>query len=365
MIKVLFVASGLEYSGPATQLLLLATALPRTRFDVRVCSLGTGGPRAKVLETAGITLQQLGWRRRLDVRPVWNFRRSVLNHSPDIVHAWDVQTLWMLRLAGAGKFRLVATTATRGSNRATIQAWMTGQLLRVADAVVAQGHNEIAGYRRCGLAAEKISFIPRAVDAALVQEPAAATLRRSLQLGDNDRLIVCVGPLLAEKGYYDAIWAFDILNYLYDNLHLVLIGCGPYRERLEAFVRAIQCAARVHLVGPQPEVLPLLAQADVVWVPGRRRGGVNAALEAMAAGRPLVAARVPAVAELVNDGATGFLVSPGDKGALARQTRLLLDDGQLAQKLAEAGRRYVIEEFNVSNMVQRHAHLYERLVGEA
>ena len=85
----------------------------------------------------------------------------------------------------------------------------------------------------------------------------------------------------------------------------------------------------------------------------------------MAAGRPLVAARLPAVAELVNDGATGFLVAPGDKEALARQTRLLFDDGQLAQKLAEAGRRHVIEEFNVSNMVQRRARLYERLAGEA
>jgi glycosyltransferase involved in cell wall biosynthesis len=345
-------------------MLLLATSLPRcTRFDVRVCALGTGGPRAKVLEKDGITLQELGWRRRLDVRPLWSFRKSVLDYSPDIVHAWDVQALWMLRLACAGKFRLIASSAGRGSAPRGILAWLTGQLLRNADAVVAQGHNEIAAYRRGGLAPEKINFIPRAVDAASMQEPGQATLRRSLRLSEKERLIVCVGPLLAEKGYYDAIWAFDILNYLYDNLHLALIGSGPYRGRLEAFVHAIQCAARVHLIGPQPEVLPLMAQADVVWVPGRTRSGANAALEAMAAGRPLVAARLPAVAELVNDGATGFLVPPGDKGALARQTRLVLDDGRLAQKLGEAGRRHVIEEFNVSTMVQRHAQLYERLVG--
>jgi glycosyltransferase involved in cell wall biosynthesis len=170
--------------------------------------------------------------------------------------------------------------------------------------------------------------------------------------------VVGVGPLEPGKGFRDAVWALDILRGLYDDLHLVLLGRGPDEARLREFARVIHAAARVHFAGPQPEVSNWLAAAELVWVPDRVEASLNAALEAMAAARPVVASRLPELAEAVDDGETGLLVPPGDKAALARQTRRLLDDPALRQRLGEAGRRRAAERFSAAGMVRRYAQLY-------
>jgi glycosyltransferase involved in cell wall biosynthesis len=154
----------------------------------------------------------------------------------------------------------------------------------------------------------------------------------------------------------------DILKNLADDLHLVLVGDGPDRTRLEQFARAIGVAGQVHFLGNQPDVAALLALAEVVWVPGRVDGSVNVALEAMAAGRPVVASDLPGLAEVVCDGETGFLVPPGDKVALARQTWGLLEDAGRRRRLGDAGRARVRQHFAAEDMVRRWAALYNSRV---
>src|SRR5262249_32954999 len=149
-------------------------------------------------------------------------------------------------------------------------------------------------------------------------------------------IIVCTGPLERQRGIRDAIWALDILKYLYDDLHLVVIGEGPEQDSLERFAGDIQALDRVHLIGTVSTVGPILERAQVAWVPGSR-GGCNAALEAMAAGLPVVASRTGNLPELIIDTETGFLVEHEDRPALARHTRQLLDDAELRRRLGKAG----------------------------
>jgi glycosyltransferase involved in cell wall biosynthesis len=160
------------------------------------------------------------------------------------------------------------------------------------------------------------------------------------------------------KGFRDAVWALDILHYLYSDLHLVLVGNGSDRVRVAHFAQSVGTAERVHFLGRVDSVGPLLRRAAVVWVPSRNQGGICAALEAMAAGRPVVATRTGGLDEIVINGLTGFLVKPGDKAGLARQTRLLLDDPALAARLGEAGRQRVLENFTAARMVQQCERLY-------
>jgi len=149
---------------------------------------------------------------------------------------------------------------------------------------------------------------------------------------------------------------------LYPDLHLLLAGAGPERPRLEQFVASIHLRSRVHFTGIAPDLAELLARAEVVWVPSRADAGLNTALEAMAAGRPVVASRLPGLAEVVADGETGMLVAPGDKVALARQTRLLLDDAARRRRLGEAGRQRARSHFAVEALVRRYSDLYQELV---
>jgi glycosyltransferase involved in cell wall biosynthesis len=119
----------------------------------------------------------------------------------------------------------------------------------------------------------------------------------------------------------------------------------------------------VHFLGRVPRVEPYLARAAVVWVPSRTPGGVCVALEAMAAGRPVVATRLPELEEIIRDGESGYLVPPGDKASLARQTRFLLDDPESGRRLGAAAKKRVAAHFSAAHMVEQLAGIYEQIAG--
>jgi len=359
--KILVVIPNLEYSGAARQLCLLATGLAGTTCEIRVCTLGAAGPVAETLRTAGITVDELGWRRWIELKPFWRFRQLMKRFAPDIVHVWRMSSLRVVRILGAGRSRMLASAAWPMRKRPGLPGALDRKAFQRAEYVVATSSAEVERCMRLGLPAEKVVLIPPGVRSAAMQKGAEKTLRQVLHLNDAIRLILCVGPLEHDKGYLEAIWAFDILSYLYDNLHLVVVGGGPYRERMERFVHDIQCAGRVHFIGPQPEAARLLSEADIVWVPSRASGGVNVALEAMAAGRPVVASAPAGLTEIIRDGETGFLVPLGDKAALARQTRLLIEDQERAQRMGASGRQHVLSQFSVASLIEQYAKLYERL----
>src|SRR5207244_4282186 len=118
----------------------------------------------------------------------------------------------------------------------------------------------------------------------------------------------------------------------------------------------------VHFLGYQADLAAFYHRATVVWIPSHTAGGVNVVLEAMATGRPVVASRLPALAEIIADGTTGSLIDPDNNIApsiaLARQTRLLLNDPQRSNQLGEAGRQEVENRFAVGQLVEHFTRLY-------
>jgi glycosyltransferase involved in cell wall biosynthesis len=92
------------------------------------------------------------------------------------------------------------------------------------------------------------------------------------------------------------------------------------------------------------------------------QGGVEEALEAMAAGKPVVGWHTPELAEIVDDGVTGFLVPVGDRTALAARTRKLLDEPDVASHMGEAGRARIAGRFSVGRMIEQHVRLYSELM---
>jgi glycosyltransferase involved in cell wall biosynthesis len=356
--KVLFLIPHLEHSGAAKQLFLLAAGLPRAEFDVRVASLWNGGAVAKLLRRAGVPVEELGWSRLFDLKPFWRLRELVKVFRPDVTHTWQHPSLRAVTLAvGAGKGRLVASAVLGPARLGIPHQWLDPWCLAQADCLVAGHAGEVERARQLSRSKSQVILIPPGVSSA-PPTLAGSALRLLLGLPDEARLILCVGPLEPNKGFQDALWAFDILKFLYDDLHLVLIGEGSERGHLEQFAAHAQLADRAHFVGARADVPSLLAQGDVVWVPDRREGGSNTTLEAMAAGRPVVVSRRQGLSDIVIDGATGFVVAAGDKIALARQTRRLLDDLQLRRKMGEAGRTRSLNFFSAARMVEGFIQLY-------
>jgi glycosyltransferase involved in cell wall biosynthesis len=270
-----------------------------------------------------------------------------------VVHAWGPAALRAVAAFRGPARLLVSAALPPGGTPGAADRW----LLRRADGVLASGLAQAERYRRLGVAAQRLHVLRPGVSAPEPEPPAAA-----LGLPPQARVVLGVGPLAPHKGFRDAIWAFDILRFLYDDLRLVLLGEGPGRAALEHFARVAGVSPDVHFLGAVPSVGPWLERAEVVWVPSLRPSGVGATLEAMAAGRPTVASDLPELREVVAEGETGLLFKPADKAALARQTRTILDDAALRRRLGAAGREHTRKHFAAASAFRQAARLYEAAV---
>ncbi len=246
--------------------------------------------------------------------------------------SWGAAALQAFRLTWpARKIRLIVSDIL-----ATTKAlsWPNRWLLRRAAFVTAWLPSEADRLARQGIPQDKIALVPLAVaDACFAEvDPATSTIVPS-----EARVLLGIGPLEPHKGFRDAIWALDILHYLYGDLCLVLIGDGSERRSLQEFSVALQSTNRVHFLGRVPDVTPWLRCASVIWSTSRI-GGTGAILEAAAASKPVVAYRAPGSADVLIEGKTGYLVDCGDKPVLARQTRFLLDDQKLRTEFGSAAR---------------------------
>lgn len=175
--------------------------------------------------------------------------------------------------------------------------------------------------------------------------------------------VISIGNFRPEKGQDVLLNAFARVTGRVIDAQLTLVGDGPLRPDLEAQARTLGIGTRVHFTGSVTDVWPLLAEADIFAVPSRYESMGIAALEAMAAGLPVVATSVGGLTDLVQPGVTGELVEPDDPGALAdRLTSLLLTPEALASLGAAAQER--AESYRAETMADRYFAVYEDLAQE-
>jgi glycosyltransferase involved in cell wall biosynthesis len=198
---------------------------------------------------------------------------------------------------------------------------------------------------RLGAAEARTLTVPYGVDAAVFGSAPAAGVRERLGTPPGARLVLAIGRLVEKKGLATLVDAAAGLA----GVHVAVAGGGDLRESLAARIREL--GAPVRLVGPldRGAVAEALAAADIVAVPSvvDRAGNVdglpNTLLEAMAAGRAVVASRVAGIPDVITDGVNGLLVPPGDVEALRTALGRLAADDALRARLGRAARATAIE----------------------
>jgi glycosyltransferase involved in cell wall biosynthesis len=354
-MRILFIISDLTYHGAAKQLTLLAKRLPAESFQRRVCVLRKVGPWAEELRSAGVIVDELNRRRHLDLSAFGRLRHLIRAYQADVLHVWGPAVVRVTALAGGLRRGRLVATISLPRTRAGRLGWLDRRLLNFAEHVTVTSSHEAERLGRLGLSPSRVVVVPPGVEpAAESTSPAGGAL--------PPRTILCIGPLERHKGFRDAVWVLDILRFLHNDLQLAFVGSGADRSAIERFGQDARVADRVHFLGERTDLPALLASAELVWAPSHGGGGTNAVLEAMAAGRPVVASDLPKMAEIVAHGESGFLAPPGDQAAFARHTRVLLDDAELRHRMGEAGRRRVLEMFPAAASVQRFADLYQQRI---
>jgi glycosyltransferase involved in cell wall biosynthesis len=149
--------------------------------------------------------------------------------------------------------------------------------------------------------------------------------------------VLSLGQLDARKGHRVLIAAWPAVARAHPEARLVLVGDGPCRPELEAQARGLGITASVTFAGFRAPSRPFVSASRLLVQPSLTEGMPNADLEAMAAGRPVVASRVGGLPELVVHEETGLLVAPGDSDALAAAIDRMLSDPAAAVRLGAAG----------------------------
>jgi glycogen synthase len=294
--------------------------------------------------------------------------------GPEVVHAHD----WLVAHAATTLKHhlgvpLVATVhATEAGrhqgwlpgalNRSihTVEWWLTYEARRV---VTCSEYMRWEVTRLFDLPPDKVTPIPNGTDPAPVDHDRAAAMRA--QYGGEGPLLLFAGRLVYEKGLQDVLRAMPRLRRRHPGLRLLVAGEGPQGDDLRAQAKALRLGRSVQWLGfVEPDRLAALtAAADCALVPSIYEPFGMVALEAAAAGTPLVVADTGGLREFVRHGATGLRFASGDVAGLADAVSLLLRDEVLGRRLARAGRT-ALAEYTWPAIAARTVTEYRRAVRE-
>ncbi len=191
-----------------------------------------------------------------------------------------------------------------------------------------------------------------------------ADFRESLGIPADAPLILHVGRFVEQKNHRGLIEVFSRLAHILPQARLLLVGEGPLRPTVERLVESKNLRNLVHFLGFRNDVPRLMTKCDLFLLPSLHEGLPVVCMEALAAGLPVVASKIPGLVEAVDDGATGLLHEVDDYDGMARSGYKILTDRDYSRQLGDAGKARVTSFFSKEAAAMRLLKLYAELLGK-
>ena len=366
-VRVTLAITDLDVGGAERGLVALAMGLDRRRWRPAVVGLAGAGALVEPLQRAGIEVSTLGVNPRRPVAAVRALARVFRGQRPALVQSFLFHANIAARLAAplAGRPPVVGGLRVAEHRR----RWHLG-LDRLTSPLGVGSVCVSAGVRRFSIRAGKLDpdrlvVIPNGVDLARFDE-ARPVPRSTLGIPDDAVLALYVGRFDPQKGLDTLLAAAALVARVRPDWHLVLVGAGPLGPALLAQAAKLpDLGGRVHWLGRRDDVPGLLKTSDCLVLPSLWEGMPNVVLEAMAAGKPVVATAVEGTEDLVLPGTTGWLVPPGAVEPLAAALLAAASDGARARTFGQNGRRRVEAEFTPEHVVAAYGRVWATVLGLA
>jgi glycosyltransferase involved in cell wall biosynthesis len=371
-LRVVLLVNSITMGGAEEHVRQVASGLSRRGADVTVIMPETPDvdPLAGALQDAGVRVERLtlawilhGWR---TVGRFWRLVRLLERLRTRLLHLHTVGytggrwAVWAARLADVPMVVCTIHSAPVAPQPLHVRLDRALQS-RLVDRFVAVSQMNYAALRDdLGLPADKLVVIPNAVELenfAGTDSDDRRAVRERFGIPADAPVLGALARHDDPKGLTYLIQAMPAVLARQPSARLLLVGDGPLRANLEAEARSLGVAERVHFAGYQRDVASMLGAMDLVVLPSVREGLPLSLLEAMAAGRPVVATRVGGMPEVVVDGMTGRLVPPADPAALAEAIGAILDSPRCAEQMGEAGRARA-QDFSDAAMLDRLSAVY-------
>jgi glycosyltransferase involved in cell wall biosynthesis len=267
------------------------------------------------------------------------------------------------RLAGwiAGVPVLITTEHGKNLWKPWIYLLLERLLNRITDLRICVSHDimEIRK-RRERVPCDKLAYLPNAVDLDAFRKPGRQRAEVMAEFGwpPEDPLVVSVGRLVAEKNYELLVDAIAILRERVPGLRCLIAGEGKCRARIAQRIEALMLTESVRLPGPRGDIPDLLHAADVFVLSSLREGLPVSLIEAMAAGKAIVATAVGGMLDAITTGENGLLVPSGDADEIAAAVESLIGSPNLRRELGEAASKTANDRFDIRRFVERTQEIY-------
>jgi glycosyltransferase involved in cell wall biosynthesis len=360
------VVYALDIGGSEILARRLALGLTRRLYACSMYAIHDDGPLAGLLKADGIPCRAFSRKGKWDLKPLVRLAQQLRADGTKVVHTHHLGQLLYGGLAGklAG-CRVIHTEHDYYSLSRPRAQQLLRVLTRLADRVTAVAE-PVRSFLEgtVGLPASKLITIQNGVEIHRY-EAAISYDRKEWDLENSDVIIGCVARLSPEKGHTVLLRAFLKVISRHPQARLVLIGDGDERERLQHLAAELNIGHFVRFLGLRADVPEVLAACDLFTLPSIQEGFPMVILEALAAGKAVIASEVGAIPDAIRHGATGLLVPPGDADALASALCLLIEDEGVRRRLGQRGRQFVREAYDFERTVGQYDNLYQRVLGEA
>jgi glycosyltransferase involved in cell wall biosynthesis len=366
-MKIVFIIDSLMRHGTQRFLTYLARGLADLGYTQRVIVLNKAfdADIEEALFSAGCSVTYIGkFMFFLGGAGWWRLVAILRRSRPDVVMTMldfaDTLGRPAARLAGCPV--LVSSIQVRNLTKPLWRRWFDRKTGSWADKIVFNT-SEIVSYAREteGIRNDQVIVIPNGVEDSLARSGALRNPRRDeLKLRTETVLLGTVGRLYRQKNLSLLLRSAARLSSA-QPWKILVIGDGPERPRLVRLARELALSERIIWLGSREEVGSWLAAMDIFVHTADFEGMPNAVMEAMAMALPVVASNVDGNRELIRNGVSGYLVTPGDPCAFTEQIQQLMDNPDHAREVGKKAHQEVLERFSMPRMVRAYDQLFVSL----
>jgi len=375
--RILYIHGVGAVGGAEHDMLAVLARLDRNAWEPHVVC-PAGGPFRTLLERTGLAVHPLGlvpWRKWfspfLRWRSVGGLRDLVDRLRPALLHVNDIW--WVPHTLGALRGTVVSPPVVAHVRQEIESDKVRRYELDRIDRVIAISEQVAESLKAGGVEARKLRTVYSGIDFSRPVEEAAGRgrsdvteIRRRLGIPDSALLLGTAANLFPRKGYDVMLRALPGILAQYPDVHYLLAGTAElgYAASLRTLAEELKIAERVHMVGFQDPIRPFLDALDLYVHPALMEGFGIALVEAMAAGKAVVATRTGGVPEVVEQGETGLLVPPGDSDRLREAVVELLGDEPRRAQMGVKGLARARARFDLARTVADLDRIYRDTAAE-
>ena len=366
-LTVIHLVEDMKTGGAERVIADIAEGLDSERYDMRVWCITRGGNTADELVEKGIEVKILGKSSYHNPLKILRLKRLLTEAGPDIVHThgYFASVIGRLSAKKAGIPVIFAHVHSTYWDYKKRHILMERRLSRFTHKIICCS----MAVDNFGKDIEKVGdgktlVIYNGVDEArFFPREDAPSIRSELGIDEKALVVGTVSSLAPHKGHEYLVQAASLVKEELPSAKFLIVGNGPLRTELEDLAKNLKIHPYIIFTGTRKDVPKMLSVMEVFVLPSSSREGLGIAIiEAMAAEKPVVATDIGGIPEAVKKGETGFLVPPGDPGALAKAIIELLQNPEKAKEMGKKGRAKFKEKFTRKKMLSEIDTLYQSLI---